>query len=274
MDNSPCADPIDERHAWREGRGGLMAAAAIIGVGLSGFFDGILLHQILQWHHLLSLMPGETFRSLEVQILADGLFHALMYAVTAAGLWMLWRRRRSLAEAGWRTIAGGGLLGFGLWNVADIGLLHWVLRIHRVRLDVPNPMLYDIVWILLLGAAPAIAGWLLLRQGRSDGYGPAAGALVSVLALLAAPLAALPQGNGRDYVVLLRPGAPLVPTLNAVIAADGRIVAAGATMMVVRFDRPFSSAKLYNAGALLVTRSPIFAGCVAAGAGQSRRADF
>src|SRR5690606_18965301 len=30
----------------------------VLGFALGGFFDGILLHQILQWHHLLSLVPG------------------------------------------------------------------------------------------------------------------------------------------------------------------------------------------------------------------------
>ena len=73
--------------------GGLILPTAIIGVGLSGFFDGILLHQVLQWHHLLSLVPGEPFRDIGTQILADGLFHVLMYLVTAVGLWLLWRRR-------------------------------------------------------------------------------------------------------------------------------------------------------------------------------------
>jgi uncharacterized membrane protein len=28
--------------------------ATILGVGLGGFVDGIVLHQVLQWHHLLS----------------------------------------------------------------------------------------------------------------------------------------------------------------------------------------------------------------------------
>jgi uncharacterized membrane protein len=27
----------------------------VLGFGLGGFFDGIILHQVLQWHHLLSL---------------------------------------------------------------------------------------------------------------------------------------------------------------------------------------------------------------------------
>ena len=28
--------------------------AFLMGVGLGGFIDGILLHQILQWHHMLT----------------------------------------------------------------------------------------------------------------------------------------------------------------------------------------------------------------------------
>ena len=63
---------------------GLILAAGTLGFGLSGFFDGILLHQILQWHHLLSLVPGETMRDIGNQIVADGLFHLFMYAIAAA----------------------------------------------------------------------------------------------------------------------------------------------------------------------------------------------
>src|SRR3954452_6378266 len=43
---------------------------AILGFAFGGFLDGILLHQVLQWHHFLSLVPGERFQSIEVQILA------------------------------------------------------------------------------------------------------------------------------------------------------------------------------------------------------------
>lgn len=31
-----------------------MLPAFLLGVGLGGFVDGILLHQVLQWHHLLT----------------------------------------------------------------------------------------------------------------------------------------------------------------------------------------------------------------------------
>jgi len=30
------------------------AAGVVFGLGLGGFFDGIVLHQILQWHHRVS----------------------------------------------------------------------------------------------------------------------------------------------------------------------------------------------------------------------------
>lgn len=35
-------------------RGLLMTAGILLGVGLGGLLDGILLHQILQWHHMLT----------------------------------------------------------------------------------------------------------------------------------------------------------------------------------------------------------------------------
>jgi len=53
--------------------------AFILGFAFGAFFDGILLHQILQWHHLLSLAQGASFRDMRMQILADGLFHMACY---------------------------------------------------------------------------------------------------------------------------------------------------------------------------------------------------
>lgn len=58
-------------------------------MGLGGFLDGIVLHQILQWHHMLSHTddyPTNTVAGLEMNTLADGLFHVLAYVFTVAGL--------------------------------------------------------------------------------------------------------------------------------------------------------------------------------------------
>ena len=37
-----------------EGVTGPSAPGILLGIGLGGFVDGIVLHQILQWHHMLS----------------------------------------------------------------------------------------------------------------------------------------------------------------------------------------------------------------------------
>jgi len=244
-----------------------VVAAAVTGVGLSGFFDGILLHQVLQWHHLLSLVPGEALRDIRNQILADGLFHVLMYAVTATGLAMLWRARRQLTggEAGWRAILGGFLLGFGIWNLIDVGFFHWILGIHRIRVNVPNPMAYDLGWLAVLGLLPLAAGWLILRK-RDEGGGGRATATLSLAALIAAPLASLPVPGSRTALVLLDHGGTPSQPYELAVAAGTPVLWADpdGAFMIVDLQGEGASAALYRAGAAFVTRSPALAGCAAA----------
>jgi uncharacterized membrane protein len=244
----------------------LLTAAFVLGIGLGGFFDGILLHQVLQWHHLLSLMPGEAFRDLGTQILWDGLFHVLMYAVTTLGLYLLWRRRARLDGAGaGRAVAGGAVLGFAVWNMIDVTFFHWTLGIHRIRLNVPDPMAYDLGWLALFGLVPLAVAWAILRQ-RSGGPGGHAGVGLALLAIIAAPVAALPPPGSSSALVLFAPGVPAGAQLNAVLASGGRLLWAdpGGRMMAVELDPRSGSGALYRAGALLVTRSPLLAGCMAA----------
>src|SRR5690606_1536758 len=107
----------------------LTCPAFWLGFAFSGFFDGILLHQILQWHHLLSAIRTEDVR---FQVLMDGYFHLLMYAIAALGLWLLWRARRSFEAPGAsRRFLAYFLIGFGVWHGLDAVASHWVLGIHR-----------------------------------------------------------------------------------------------------------------------------------------------
>jgi uncharacterized membrane protein len=254
--------PMTTRH-------GVLLPATIIGVGLSGFFDGILLHQVLQWHHLLSLVPGERFRDIGTQILADGVFHVVMYLITAAGLWLLWRRRAALAlpTGGWRVVAGGGLLGFGLWNMIDVGFFHWALGIHRIRVNVPDPMLYDVAWIVALGIVPLLVAWLLLRgYGRAlSKHGAGAALALTFLAISGSLLAARPQPNTGTALVFFAPGASQAELLNAALMAGTPVIwlDPNGRMMAVSVDRISAEPLLYRAGALFVTRSPALAGCTA-----------
>jgi uncharacterized membrane protein len=246
----------------------VIVAAAVTGVGLSGFFDGIMLHQVLQWHHLLSLVPGETWRDIENQILADGLFHVLMYGVTAAGLLLLWRARRDLGanEVGSRDVGGGFLSGFGGWNIVDVGFFHWILGIHRIRVDVPDPMLYDVGWLTVLGILPLVAAWLLLREGGKGGHAGTSAALLGLAAATTAPLASLPPPGTRTALVLFGEDTGSAAAFAAAHRAGSPVLWMNAegTIMAVELAEPGARAELLRSGARMVTRSPALAGCLAA----------
>lgn len=131
-------------------------AGYLLGFGMGGFFDGILLHQILQWHHLLSGLSAATLADLRVQVVADGVFHALMYAVAGAGLWSLYRSRGA-SQPSRKTLLAHFLLGFGIWHVVDAVLSHWLIGIHRLRMDVPDPLPWELAWLALFGLLQRVA---------------------------------------------------------------------------------------------------------------------
>jgi uncharacterized membrane protein len=132
----------------------------LLGFGLGGFFDGIILHQVLQWHHLLSLWNEAG--DLSWHVLWDGIFHVLMYGITALALWGLWRAG---VPRGWRFLAGF-LIGFGIWNVVDLVVFHWLLEVHHIRVDAAEPLLYDLGWFAVFGLVPLGIGWAMLQKDR------------------------------------------------------------------------------------------------------------
>jgi uncharacterized membrane protein len=184
----------------------MRAAVFWLGFALGGFFDGILLHQVLQWHHLLSLWAPE--EGLPFHIWWDGMFHAAHYAIAAGALVALWRRRADAARPGaGRLLAGVAFLGFGAWHVLDVVLNHWILQMHRTRLDVADPLPWDL-GLLAVGLAAAAIGWLILRR-PGGGAGRAVAVGLAALTLLSAPVAALPPRDPDPVVAALLAGAPL-----------------------------------------------------------------
>ena len=147
-------------------------AGILLGLGLGGFFDGIVLHQVLQWHHMLTSAgyPPDSVANLEVNTLWDGLFHAATYLFTLAGLAILWRRARA-GHGRWpaKLLPGSMLVGFGLFNLVE-GLVnhHW-LGLHHVNETVPRGqwLAWDIGF-LVWGAAMLVGGGRLLRRGRAE----------------------------------------------------------------------------------------------------------
>jgi len=142
------------------------APGLLLGIGLGGFVDGILLHQILQWHHMLTGtgdQPMTTVAGLEVNTLVDGLFHSVTWLFVAVGLWLMVRAWQAgqLAPA-WRVQLGLLLVGWGGFNVVEGLIDHQLLGIHHVRDDLGGPLGWDLAF-LASGVALSAAGWSLTR---------------------------------------------------------------------------------------------------------------
>lgn len=144
------------------------APAFILGLGLGGFVDGILLHQVLQWHHMLTAgdHPMTTVAGLEANTLADGFFHLATWLLVATAMLLTVRawQRRELAPP-WRGHFGMLLAGWGVFNVAEGLIDHEVLGIHHVRDDLGGPMGWDIGF-LLFGVLLIAVGLALSRSAE------------------------------------------------------------------------------------------------------------
>ena len=151
----------DTRRAPNRGR--LIAAGILLGLGLGGFLDGIVLHQILQWHHMVSTpTPPTTVENLQLNTLGDGIFHAATWVVTVAGVITLVSSNGARSEPGGvRTLVGGLLVGWGLFNVVEGIVDHHLLALHHVRPG-PDEVLYDVAF-LAWGAIMLVAGTVLVR---------------------------------------------------------------------------------------------------------------
>jgi len=136
----------------------------LIGIGLGGLIDGIVFHEILQWHNTLSnAVPPTDADRLRFNILADGLFHAGAWLVTALGLLLLWRSVRSGRSNTTTPGAFGALLGgVGLFNLTEGIVCHHVLYLHNVR-EVADPTDWNLGFLIVAGIVPLMLG-ALLRQ--------------------------------------------------------------------------------------------------------------
>jgi uncharacterized membrane protein len=147
------------------------APGILLGVGLGGLVDGIVLHQILQWHHLLSDTgnhPAGTVRGLEDNTLADGLFHAVTWLVVVAGLWLLWRRTNDWRwAASGRTLVGWILVGWGAFNFVEGVINHHIFGLHHVREGAGHETAYDLA---LLGVSVLVIAAGLLLVGASHKF--------------------------------------------------------------------------------------------------------
>lgn len=260
----PLGRPVPDRAARWPG--------VLLGFAMGGFFDGILLHQILQWHHLLSAIQVGPLGSLSAQVTVDGWFHALMYAVAAVGLWQLYRLKTSrLNGASIRGVWPAFWIGFGGWHIIDAVFSHWVTGIHRIKMDSDIPLIWDMAWFVLFGVLPVLLGWW--KQSASSGGDSTTGShkagsvrMLTVVVLASAVVNLFPlRGNNDTTVVTLSQGTSVVEFFDALDRSDARVLWAGAQgdVWVVQGLTLKARIALYSAGALYVSGTAAPAGCAA-----------
>lgn len=234
-----------------------LSAGVVLGVGVGGFFDGIVFHQILQWHHMLSSAgyPPDSVSNLQVNTLADGLFHASTYLFVLWGLARLWRAARQ-PHFRWSSglLLASMLMGFGLFNLVEGLLNHHILGLHHVNETAPRAhWIYWDIGFFLWGLAMLAGGWWLLRraQARQFSENTAPGMLASA-------------GSGPD------PGPEAAPSSRQDVNLASESVAGeedpGASLdMAVRGGAPGAgSGRSGAAGAVSPTPAPLNPGDEAA----------
>jgi uncharacterized membrane protein len=176
------AEPREAAHETTP-RTSLRLPGTVLGLGLGGFLDGILLHQVLQWHHMLSntgqdnlglrAYPVDTVPGLRMNTLWDGFFHVFTWLAVLIGLGVLYSRVVHSRSQLWGSgeLWGWILVGWGSFNVVEGLIDHHLFAIHHVR---PGPA--QLAWdlgFLALGLVLIGGGWLLQRTSAQRALGRA-----------------------------------------------------------------------------------------------------
>lgn len=153
----------------------LTLPGVILGIGLGGFFDGIFLHQVLQWHHMFSnIYSVDTVPGLQMNTLGDGFFHTVTWLSVLLGLGILYSRVTHARSEVWRSgvLWSWILCGWGWFNLVEGLVDHQILGIHHVHYG-PHQLAYDISF-LASGVLFIVGGWAMARRGSSVQIGAAA----------------------------------------------------------------------------------------------------
>lgn len=147
-----------------------LVTGLMLGVGIAGFIDEAVFHQLLQWH---TFYWGTTEHG---RILSDGLFHIGSTLLLLWGAARLWRDRATPDRRRSTAILAGILIGAGGFNAYDGVVQHLILHLHLVNEHVcPQPLAdnsiatcprdvpYEIIWIAV-GLAVTAAGFLTWRR--------------------------------------------------------------------------------------------------------------
>ena len=128
---------------------GFDRAGLFLGFGTMGAIDGILFHQLLQWHHMV-MTDGPPF-----WMFTDGLFHTFAVSMILLGAWLLWRSCSLQRVVSDRLMQASILAGMGLFNLIEGLIVHHLLELHHVKPG-PNQLSWD---LLYLASGAVLVAW-------------------------------------------------------------------------------------------------------------------
>jgi len=147
----------------------LASAAIVLGIGLGGFADGVVLHQILQWHEMLTnKIPADTLVNKSINMFWDGIFHLFTLGTTIAGAVLLWRlfKRENINQSAYVFI-GGLLAGWGIFNLVEGIIDHHILGLHNVRELTADKVFWNYMF-LVMGVVLVVVGMFLIKKGKQN----------------------------------------------------------------------------------------------------------
>jgi uncharacterized membrane protein len=103
-----------------------LIAGILMGIGVAGFVDETVFHQILHWHHFYDLSTPSW------GLISDGLFHAFSWFCIIGGFFIFADLRRRTA---WRPTwhVSGFLFGLGGFQLWDGTIQHKWWHLHEIR---------------------------------------------------------------------------------------------------------------------------------------------
>ncbi|OES43431.1 DUF2243 domain-containing protein [Domibacillus iocasae] len=134
----------------------------LFGIGFIAFFDEMVFHQLLHWHHFYDKSTTG------IGLVSDGFFHAFSWLATVGGLFLFadLRRRHALWLKRW---FGGVLLGAGVFQLYDGTIQHKLMGIHQIRY-VENILPYDLTWNISAALFIIVGAVIVLQTKKEISY--------------------------------------------------------------------------------------------------------
>lgn len=135
-----------------------LVVGLLTGLGVAGFADEVVFHQLLHWHHFYDRStPGWA-------LVSDGLFHAASWLAMVSGLFALADLRR---RGAWHPPfqLAGFCLALGGFELYDGTIQHKWWHLHEIRYGV-GLLPYDLTWNAVAVAFVAAGAVVLMRARR------------------------------------------------------------------------------------------------------------